>query len=337
MATYFLFFFLFSFISHSTSKIVSTRCDLSRGNWVLDNSYPLYKSADCPFIERIFDCQRNGRPDSDYAKLRWQPDGCNLPRFDASGFISKVRGKRVIFVGDSLSLNQWQSLTCMLHSALPHANYTLDTINGLSTFTLPSQGVTLMFFRNAFLVDIVTEARGRVLRLDSMSTTGVWGRADVMIFDSWHWWFHTGRKQPWDWVVDGKTTTKDIDRMVAYEKALNTWARWIDANVDAGRVQVIFQGISPDHDGGDLGLCQGKTEPLKRPGSPSPGEVILERILKRMGKSVKLLDISSLSQMRIDGHPSVYGNGGHRNMDCTHWCLSGVPDTWNQYLYALLD
>lgn len=42
-----------------------------------------------------------------------------------------------MFVGDSLSLNQWQSLTCMLHTAVPDADYTLVRAGGLSTFTFP--------------------------------------------------------------------------------------------------------------------------------------------------------------------------------------------------------
>lgn len=40
---------------------------------------------------------------------------------------------------------------------------------------------------------------------------------------------------------------KDIDRMMAYEKALKTWARWVDSSVDPGKTKVFFQGVSPDH------------------------------------------------------------------------------------------
>jgi hypothetical protein len=25
-----------------------------------------------------------------------------------------------------------------------------------------------------------------------------------------------------------------------------------------------------------------------------------------------------------------------KSQDCVHWCLPGVPDTWNELLYALL-
>ncbi|WVZ03884.1 hypothetical protein V8G54_024690 [Vigna mungo] len=57
-----------------------------------------------------------------------------------------------------------------------------------------------------------------------------------------------------------------------------------------------------------------------------------------MSKRVNLLIITALSQMRKDGHPSTYGFGGKRSMDCSHWCLLGVPDTWNLYfLFAFLS
>ncbi|KAL7087107.1 hypothetical protein ACP275_13G045400 [Erythranthe tilingii] len=315
-------------------------CDLFEGNWVWDNSYPLYHSSQCPFFEDQFNCERNGRPDKDFMKYKWQPTGCKLPRFNGVDFMRKLKGKRLMFVGDSLSLNQWQSLTCLLHVALPQAKHISYTKDGLSNFTFPEYDVSLLFLRNAFLVDIVSEPRGRVLRLDSISASKIWGGMDVVIFDSWHWWLHSGRKQPWDWVVYGNTTVKDLDRMTAYEKALNTWAKWIDSNVDSTKTQVFFQGVSPDHAGGPGSSekgCEGQTKPLQSPGSPHPAEQVLEKVLKGMSKHVNLLNITRLSQLRIDGHPSIYGRfGGRKTDDCTHWCLSGVPDIWNEILYAML-
>lgn len=55
-----------------------------------------------------------------------------------------------------------------------------------------------------------------------------------------------------------------------------------------------------------------------------------------MKKPVVLLDVTNLSLLRKDGHPSMYGLGGPTGMDCSHWCLAGVPDTWNEILYNLI-
>ncbi|KAM7503167.1 hypothetical protein LguiB_002071 [Lonicera macranthoides] len=320
----------------------NTRNFLKRGSWVLDDgsSYPLYDTSNCPFIEKEFDCLKNGRPDKDYLKYRWQPSGCVLPRFNGEDLLMKLKGKRVMFVGDSLSLNQWQSLTCMLHVAVPQADYTLDRIGDLSKFTFPTYNASIMFSRNAFLVDITSEPNGRVLKLDSILGSKVWQGMDALIFNTWHWWLHTGRKQPWDLIEEGGATYKDMDRLVAYEKALNTWARWVESNVDPFKTKLFFQGVSPDHAKGmgqNAKVCAGQTRPLVgQDYPPHPAELVLENVLKTMSKPVYLLNITSLSQLRVDGHPSVYGHGGHRDMDCSHWCLAGVPDIWNELFYASL-
>ena len=57
--------------------------------------------------------------------------------------------------------------------------------------------VKVLFYRNAFLVDVISTSKGAVLNLDSIEGAKVWKGMDVVIFDTWHWWTHTGRKQPY--------------------------------------------------------------------------------------------------------------------------------------------
>jgi len=65
--------------------------------WKLENhgdggggggGYPLYSSADCPFLDVGFRCAENGRPDASYTKWRWQPSRCHLPRLVACSLAS---------------------------------------------------------------------------------------------------------------------------------------------------------------------------------------------------------------------------------------------------------
>ena len=51
----------------------------------------------------------------------------------------------------------------------------------------------------------------------------------------------------WDYVQDGSTVSKDMDRLVAFSKGLSTWAQWVNQNVDSSKTKVFFQGISPSH------------------------------------------------------------------------------------------
>lgn len=128
-------------------KIEKRTCDVSKGKWVFDETYPLYSNASCPYIDEGFSCQTNGRLDSDYMKWRWQPDHCDIPRYcsvylvttesweillcwheDDDGFwdcrfnavkmLEMIRGKRLVFAGDSISRNQWESMMCLLRNGV---------------------------------------------------------------------------------------------------------------------------------------------------------------------------------------------------------------------------
>ncbi|RWR84942.1 protein trichome birefringence-like protein 14 isoform X1 [Cinnamomum micranthum f. kanehirae] len=55
------------------------------------------------------------------------------------------------------------------------------------------------------------------------------------------------------------------------------------------------------------------------------------------GTRVRLLQITTLSQLREEGHISRYSlKASHGVQDCLHWCLPGISDTWNEILYAQL-
>lgn len=61
---------------------------------------------------------------------------------------------------------------------------------------LQAYNVSLMLLRNALLVDLITKNGIRVLKLDSIENARPWKEMDVLIFNSWHWWLHSGREQP---------------------------------------------------------------------------------------------------------------------------------------------
>ncbi|KAJ6893639.1 protein trichome birefringence-like 38 isoform X1 [Populus alba x Populus x berolinensis] len=364
-------------------------CNLFRGRWVVDASYPLYDSSGCPFIDDEFNCQKHGRRDNQYLKYSWQPDSCKIPRFNGADLLRRWRGKKIMFVGDSLSLNMWESLSCMIHAAVPKAKTTFSRRDSLSSVTFDSYGVTLYMYRTPYLVDIVRENVGKVLNLNSIEAGNAWKGMDILIFNSWHWWVHTGRSQGyffppfacpastcavvissfyvcvcvcfhiylelwlyccndwlckcrWDYIRDGSALYKNMDRLTAFSKGLTTWSRWVDQNIDPSKTRVFFQGISPTHyQGKDWNQpqksCSGEAVPLSGstyPAGAPPAAAVVNKVLSSMKKPVYLLDITTLSQLRKDAHPSTYSHGS--GTDCSHWCLPGLPDTWNQLLYAAL-
>ncbi|XP_062118220.1 protein trichome birefringence-like 39 [Humulus lupulus] len=342
-----LFFSSYLCLASSSQDTKNTkRCNVYKGKWVLDNSYPLYDSKACPYIRKEFDCQKYGRPDNMYLKFRWKPneDDCDLPRFTGLDFLERFKGKKIMFIGDSISLNHWQSFMCLLHSAVPAGS----TINGqqngsVASFLFKDYGVSVMLFNSHYLVDIEVEKIGRVLKLDSLKSGNIWKQMDVLIFNTWLWWYRNDSYRPWDYIQDGKKIVKDMDRMEAFRKGLITWAKWVNTTVDTKKTKVIFQGITPTHYDGKgwdkKGVinCGKETKPLNGsiyPGGSPRALSVLKDVLKQIKKPVHLLDITTLSQLRKDGHPSKYS--ALKGMDCTHWCIAGVQDTWNQLLYAAL-
>lgn len=84
--------------------------------------------------------------------------------------------------------------------------------------------------------------------------------------------------------------------------------------------------------------CRGEQVPLTGSTYPAglpPASDVVYKVLSGIKKPVFLLDITLLSQLRKDAHPSTY-SGDHSGNDCSHWCLPGLPDTWNQLMYAAL-
>jgi len=61
-----------------------------------------------------------------------------MDRYDARLLLERLRNKRLMFVGDSLNRNQWESMVCLVQSVVPWGHKTLQKFvnNGsLNVFT----------------------------------------------------------------------------------------------------------------------------------------------------------------------------------------------------------
>ena len=63
------------------NKVSIEKCDIFDGKWVRDDSKPYYPLGSCPYIDKDFDCYLHGRPDVGFVKWKWQPNGCDIPRY----------------------------------------------------------------------------------------------------------------------------------------------------------------------------------------------------------------------------------------------------------------
>ncbi|XP_042469097.1 protein ESKIMO 1-like [Zingiber officinale] len=348
---------------------VPASCDLFTGRWVHDDvNYPLYKEPACEFLTEQVTCMRNGRRDDDYQKWRWQPQDCTLPRFDARVMLERLRGKRFMFVGDSLNRNQWESMVCLVQAAVPPGKKTLTKNGSLNVFRLHDYNASVEFYWAPFLVESNSDdpnqhsILNRIIMPKSIAKHGKhWKNVDFLIFNTYIWWLNTLDMKVLRGSFDeGSTEYDEVERPVAYRRVLDTWANWVKKNVDPKRTTVFFMSMSPNHIKSEewdnpAGIkCAMETQPVGNLSHPLDVGTdwrlfeVAEEVLRRLNKKVpvSMVKITALSELRKDGHTSVHTLRQGKLLtaeqqadpatyaDCIHWCLPGVPDVWNEFLYA---
>ncbi|KAK9147018.1 hypothetical protein Sjap_006921 [Stephania japonica] len=336
-------------------------CDVFDGRWLFDESSPIYAPGSCPFVDDAFNCVTNGRPDLGFQRLRWVPNQCHLPRFDGKKMLEILRGKRVVFVGDSLNRNMWESMVCALRDSLEDKNRVFEVSGrrdfrsqGFYAFKFEDYNASIEFVRSPFLVQewdfgFPNGDRKETLRLDLIQkSSSMYRNSDIIVFNTGHWWTHEKTSQGKNYYQVGDYVFRQLSVAKAYKKALETWAHWVDTNINSTKTKVFFRGYSASHfKGGQWssgGNCDGETAPITNDAHllPYPQMMnVLESVLQKMKTPVFYLNITKMTDYRKDGHPSIYRQPETQRVpgmfqDCSHWCLPGVPDAWNELLYAAL-
>ncbi|KAI3469315.1 hypothetical protein Pfo_025978 [Paulownia fortunei] len=338
-------------LGYVEEEIVS--CDVFDGRWVVDEDFePVYKPGSCPFIDDAFNCFKNGRPDSDYLRLKWKPHACDIPRFDGLKMLKMLRGKRMVFVGDSLNRNMWESLVCALRESLVDKRKVFEVSGrrqfrsqGFYSFKFKDFNCSIDFIKSPFLVQEwkssdMAGTRRETLRLDVMEGSyNKYHDADIIVFNTGHWWTHQKTFKRKYYFQEGNHVYSKLEVADAYKRALKTWAQWVDANINSSKTSVFFRGYSASHFN-----CDGETKPITNDTHLGPYPWMmraLESVISKMKTPVFYLNITKMTDYRKDGHPSIFrqpASTGRQGFfqDCSHWCLPGVPDSWNELLYAIL-
>ncbi|GMP26996.1 hypothetical protein CsSME_00003193 [Camellia sinensis var. sinensis] len=165
-------------------------CNLFLGKWVYDEkSFPLYKELECSFIDDGMACERFGRKDFNYQHWRWQPHDCDLPR-----------GKKLVFVGDSLNRNQWASKEYNASIDFYWAPLLVESnSDDLINHRIPDQIVRVQ----------AIEKHARY-----------WTNADILVFNSYIWWRWPKLKDLWESFGSFDGIYKEVEMLRSYEQAL---------------------------------------------------------------------------------------------------------------------
>lgn len=350
---------------NSSEMVASNKkgCNYAKGKWVADSRRPLYSGFGCKqWVSEMWTCRANKRMDSAYESYRWQPKDCEMPEFEGSKFLARMQHKTIAFVGDSLGRQQFQSMMCMITGGRQYPDvedigyqYGLIIPPGALrpegwAYRFPKTNTTILYYWSATLCELeplnkTDRATSFAMHLDRPATfmQQYLHRFDVLVLNTGHHWNRgkfTGNR--WVMYVNGKPNTDKKIAMIGNAKNLtvHSISKWVDSQLSQHpRLKAFFRTMAPRHfmngDWNTGGSCD-NTMPLAggsevtKDGSDDP---VVEEGVK--GTRVKLLDITALSKLRDDGHVSKYGFHAKPGMyDCLHWCLPGIPDTWNELLAA---
>ncbi|CAN6198015.1 unnamed protein product [Urochloa humidicola] len=369
--------------SSSTPLSGAGACDLTRGRWVRDpTARPYYTNATCAFIEGYQNCMKHGRPSLEFLQWRWRSAGgvgCGgepLPRFDAARFFELLRGKSILFVGDSLASSHVRSLVCTLSQVENPARS--PPSGGFERWRFPAHGLTVAFFWTPFQIRwrltrgpqeaVGPDRQGEVfagpsdIHLDEPDTRWLPVAArehDVVVVSASHWFtrpavHYRGRHGGGAACSNG---TARLTPEQAQRAAFRTVLRGL-AGMEGWEGTAVLRTVAPTHyeNGGwfDGGECT-ETEPAD-PGDPVLEMAGTEREFYRAqveefaaaaeeaargsGVRMRLMDVTGMMLRRPDGHPDRYGHGPGEHegfdIDCLHWCLPGPIDVWNELLLQIL-
>ncbi|XP_073156046.1 protein trichome birefringence-like 19 [Henckelia pumila] len=349
---------------NNSVKTTGKYCDISRGEWIPNPDAPYYTNTTCWAIHEHQNCMKYGRPDSDFMKWRWKPDGCDLPEFDPFQFLDMVRDKSLAFVGDSVGRNQMQSMICLLSRVEYPVDVSTSSDQDFKRWRYINYNFTLATFWTPFLVR--SQERGSdgpthtglfnlyLDEFDPLWTTQI-DDFDYVILNAGHWLTRSAIYYENSSVVGCHycqlPNITELKMSYAYRRAFRTALRAINGR-ESFRGLTFLRSFSPSHFEGGLwnegGNCV-RTRPFRRNETMLEGRdldfytIQLEEFSlaeKESRKRLRLLDTTQAMLLRPDGHPSRYGHRPDENVtlynDCVHWCLPGPIDSWADFLFHLL-
>ncbi|OMO58571.1 PC-Esterase [Corchorus capsularis] len=153
-----------------------------------------------------------------------------------------------------------------------------------------------------------------------------------------HWWTPTKLFDMGCYFQQGRSLKLGMGITSGFRTALNTWASWVETSVNRNRTRVFFRTFESSH---WMGRKRNSCKVTRRPWSKTKGrdhsrisDIIID-VVKKMTTPVTVLHVTPMGAFRSDAHVGTWSDNPSVP-DCSHWCLPGVPDTWNEILLSMM-
>ncbi|KAH1251545.1 Protein trichome birefringence-like 24 [Glycine max] len=257
---------------------------------------PGYTNESCDLIVSHQNCLKNGRPDREFLYWRWAPRDCDLPQLDPERFLYMMWSKAWALVGDSISLNNVQSLLCILAKVEQLVSFYHGEEYKCKSWRFPSYNFSMSLIWSPFLVEAaIFEDENGVssseveLHLDKLDSkwTDQYLDFDYISFSTGKWFLKSAIYYENDTILGCHSCPKknltELGFNFAYCNALKLVMNFI---VSSNHKGIFFRTFTPDHfenmEWLNGGTCK-RTTPIK-------GEMEM-KYLRKMLRDVELDEV----------------------------------------------
>ncbi|XP_062227401.1 xyloglucan O-acetyltransferase 3-like [Phragmites australis] len=355
-------------ISHQTAitSHEDKACNVFNGTWVRDFRGPVYTNMTCPTMPESKNCGKYGKQ-MDYVKWKWAPNDCVMPRFEPRLFLNIVRGKTLAFAADSMGRNQMESLLCLLSQVEVPIKVHSDTNDKFVTWHFRSHNFTLMALWTKFLVEASErEINGTIIEMHDIHLDKLDARLaanlreiNILVISSSRWFFRKNYLYEGGKLIGCIYCSEDnitsFNVITAIQRGLRTALINLNNCQECGLQLTVVRTATPAHFENGFwntgGYCN-RTEPVLdgeemtstvewaiRNAQVEEANRAQKESSHKGQMNIEILDITKAMSMRPDAHPGIHWNNqwmrGHS--DCSHWCLPGPIDMWNELLLFVLN